>query len=226
MKDSYLLILWTQLHLLGKSFVIGLSLGLCACRGKLFSFPENIEKYFRSFALGAQLALLFWPLFPSCIFRGRVDLSLSFVLPFLWGLGNLSHFLFYSFSKKRLPIKDFSGAALVGLFVIPWAPVTSSYWQSTQVLWCVWALVLVLSSEATVLQGLIGLSFISFFFSLFGFFFPDFASLLLTFVLGIWTYGLFREVLVLFSFFPEGNKRYFPALVAFVFTLAVSLAWA
>ncbi len=226
MQDSLLFTFWAQLHVLGKSFFIGLSLALCALRPQLLGFREEYEKYLRSFALGAQVAFLFWPLFPMCIIRGRVDMALWLMVPLLWGLGNLGHFVVYSFSKVRLPLRDFSASALLGLLLVPWQPLTTSYWQSAQVFWGILALVFLLSCEGNFRQSFFGLTLIAFFFSLFGFLLPHLAPLLFVFLLGIWTYGLFREMLVLFSFFPEGNKRYFPALIAFVLTMAAGLAWA
>lgn len=226
MQDSTLLRYWSLLHPLGQCLLVALSLSFMALRFKFFNFSENLEKYLRSFALGAQAALLFWPIFASTILRGRVDLSLWFIVPVLWTLGVLTHFSISTFTKIKIPLRDGALSCLLVLFFIPWLPIGGTPAQSATLLWVVSLLVILLASEMSGPRFLLGLPFFSFVMSLLGFFFPGYIPLFISFFIGVWSYGLFRETLVLFGFFPEGHKRFIPALVAFSLTLAASLAWA
>jgi len=227
MQDYIFYSFWSQLHLLGKILVVSLSLAICSLRSFFFYFSEDFEKYFRSTALGIELALVFWPVFPSCIIRGRVDLATWFIFPLLFGLGNLAHFLFLSFFKKNFPLRDFSSAAVLALFFVPWLPVSGNYLQSAQLIWAALVFSFFFSSDRGNYKiYFLGLLFLPFFISFFGLSLPSQIPFWLAFLIGVWTYGLFLEMLVLFSFFPEGKKRYFPALLAFVFTLSASLYYA
>ena len=226
MQESTLLRYWSLLHPLGQCLLVALSLSLLALRFKFLSFSENLEKYLRSFALGAQAALLFWPIFASTILRGRVDLSLWFIIPILWMLGVLAHFSLATFTKIKIPLRDGALSCILVLFFIPWLPIAGAPTQSATLLWIISLCVMLLASEISGPRFLLGIPLFSFVMSLLGFFFPGLIPLFISFFIGVWSYGLFRETLVLFGFFPEGNKRFIPALIAFTLTLAASLAWA
>lgn len=217
---------WSQLHPLGKALFVGGSLSLFAFRFHFFSLSETKEKYLRSFALGMQGALLFWPLFSSSLLRGRVDLSLWLLLPLLWVLGSLLHFTVHTFPKINIPLRDYSFAAIVGLFFVPWAPLESIPAESAAFLWAAGLIIFLLSCELRSWKNVGVLTLVTFFFALLGFFFSGLVPLFVIFLLGIWSFGILREMLVLFSFFPEGNKRFIPALIAFGLTMAAGLAWA
>ena len=226
MQDYTLLRYWSLLHPLGQCLFVALSLSLVALRFRFINFSESLEKYFRSFALGAQVALLFWPIFASTVLRGRIDLSLWLVVPILWTLGVLSHFFVVIFTKIKIPLRDGAFSCLLVLFFIPWLPVNGTPSQSAVLLWSVSLIVMLLASEISGPRFLLGIPVLSFVMSLLGFFFPEFIALFVSYLLGVWSYGLFRESLILFGFFPEGNKRFIPALIAFALTLSASLAWA